>query len=238
MKEEFHDIEVIEKYLEGNLEGKRKEAFEKELRVNSELVEQVELYKKAIDELSNEGLRTHLKDIHNDLFMKSKNKQRWPYYLGVAASVLLLITFGYLFTNRGLSNETLFTTYFEPYPNLISTRNDAKTPFGKGMGNYSNHKYESAIQAFEEVSEDEQTSQDLVFYKGISYLALSLPNKAILSFEQVEHTTQYEEQLTWYLAMAYLKLDDVENTQKQLLKIQENSFKYAESIDLLKQIED
>lgn len=238
MKEELYDIETIEKYLEGKLEKTELEAFEKELTINAELAEQVEIYKSAIDELSNEGLRAHLKDIHNDLFIEPKNKQRWLYYIVIAASVLLLITFGYLFTNRTLSNETLFTTYFDPYPNLITTRNNDTSPFGKAMESYSHHKYEKAIQAFKEVSKNKQTFEDLIFYKGISYLALSLPNEAIPLFEQLEDLEQYKEQITWYMAMTYLQLDEIENTRKRLLQIEEGSFKYAEAQELLEQLDE
>ncbi len=238
-KTEIH-IELIEKYIEGKLDHKAFENFEKELKVNISLAQQVEQYKKVIRGLKEEGLRSQLKEYHNELFNKPKTprKIKWYYYAGVAASVLLLISSIYILFIRPVSSKKLYDTYFEPYPNLVTTRSNSTTKFERAMENYSHGYYKKAIVIFSEISQTDSVYIEALYYKGISLLALDLPSEAINTFEQLKNNEPYKEQLAWYLAMAYFRHNDIENTRKQLLKIEERSFKYTEAQELLEQLKD
>jgi len=240
LKKQENHIELIEKYLEGKLDKKELDNFEKELKTNVEFANKVELYKKAIQALQNEGLRSQLKEYHNELFNEADKgkKINWKLYMGIAASLLLLIASIYIFTNNTVSNKELSTAYFEPYPNLVTTRSNTVANFEKAMESYSNGNYKKAIQTFDKISKNEHIYNDVLFYKAISYLALNKPTETILLFEQLNGVEKYNEQLTWYLAISYLKLNDAENARKQFLKIKKNNYKFTQAQDLLEQLSD
>lgn len=240
MKKQENYIELIELYFQRKLDKKASDNFEKELKTNAKFADEVELYKKAVQGVQNEGLRSQLKEYHNKLFNEADKgkKINWKFYIGVAASLLLLIASIYIFTNKTISNKELFIAYFEPYPNLVTTRNNATTHFAEAMESYSNGNFEKTILAFDKIDKNKTLNNQVLFYKGISYLALDNPSKAIVLFKQLANHKQYNEQLAWYLAMAYLKLNNAENARKQLIQIGEESYKYAETQELLEQLKD
>jgi hypothetical protein len=180
-------------------------------------------------------LKIQLKGFHKEIFEQPKKKNRRLYYLGIAATFLIIACTIYLFKFNSISNQDLFTAYFEPYSNLVTTRDNLPSKLRKGMESYSQGDFEKAIVTFNEIGVNEEAYNDMLFYKGMSYLALDLPNETIKSFLLIK--TSYEEQLVWYSAMAFLNLDDTENTRKQLVKIKKNSFKYTEAQQLLEELE-
>jgi len=240
LKKTENHIELIEKYFEGKLDKDALSNFEKELETNAAFANEVELYKKAVRGLQDEGLRSQLKEYHNELFSTDDKgkKANWRFYLSIAASLVLLITSIYVFTNRATSYENLFTAYFEPYHNLVTTRSNTTTHFEKALESYSQGNFEKAIQAFDKISEKKQVYNDVLFYKGISYLALDMPTEAILLFKQLKNNKQYNEQLAWYLALSYLKLNDAENARKLLVQIGTKNYKFTQAQELLEQLED
>ncbi|MEO9802789.1 MAG: hypothetical protein ABJF04_06060 [Reichenbachiella sp.] len=237
MKDSLNDIARIERYLEGKLDSGEHQAFEKELETNTELAELVVLQKDIVDGVVSEGLKRQLKQYHTELFERPNKKSRW-YYIGAAASLALLVTSIYLFFDRSTSNEELFVAYFDPYPNLVTTRGNITNNFKKGMENYSNRNYNEAILDFEEIDKNEPEYTEMIFYKGVSHLALNQPTKAVELFEQFRDFGEYNEQAIWYLGMGYLKLGNIENVQKQLLQLKFGDFKYREAQELLEQLGD
>lgn len=236
MIEETNDIERIEKYVEGKLSLEETRAFAKELCDNTDLVSEMQAYQKAVKGIRDYGLKAELRTYHQEFFEKLANKRilYWKYISGIAASVIIIIGLVYILLFQSLSNSELFTRYFEPYPDIITTRNVDNSNLAKGLKSYSSGEYEMAITIFNSLPPTDPDYTTALFYMAISYLAITQPQIAIDSLEKLNRIDKtYQEQVHWYLALSYLKLDDTKSAKKQLMKIEEKHFKYIEAQELL-----
>jgi len=232
MNDHLKNIERIEKYFEGTSSSEEQRAFEKEIQTNPLLEQEVELYKRAVDALKAKGLRHDLKNFHDDLYGNSSN--RWKYYAAAAACLALLVTAFLLLQTSKQSHEKLFMKFFQPYPNLITTRAQNGSDFQPAMEYYNKGVYDSALIIFKQ---KESLEVQELFYKSICLLATERPNEAITSFEKlVEADSKFIQQTTWYIALAHLKNNNTEKALSELSKISPNDYKYGQAVKLIKEI--
>lgn len=118
-------IERIESYLDENLPQEEMRAFEQEMAENPDLRRDVDAHRKAhtvIRYADQKALKERLREIDRETMAKPA-KRRFLRYIAVAASVLVLISFGtflYLRSDMGaddhlsMSYEELAAEYFSP----------------------------------------------------------------------------------------------------------------------------
>jgi hypothetical protein len=109
MREELNHIELIEKYLLGELKGKELEAFESRLLNDADLRQEVEMQRLFVKGIENAGLKQSLNFIHSAMFESPASflSRHWMNLLA-GGSFCLVIIAAFLFAvfNDGIKNDT------------------------------------------------------------------------------------------------------------------------------------
>jgi anti-sigma-K factor RskA len=158
---------------------------------------------------------------------------------GVAAAIVLIFAAGWWFTQKRTSPESLFVSYFEPYPNVAApiVRNaTAKKPLEQALLLYEQKNYAAAITQLSALS---QQTEAVRFYLAMSHLSNGNAKAAIKHFAALKGnvSASYQKQTLWYLAMAHLANQDV-NACKNVLKqlTSEDNFYQKKALELMKQL--
>ena len=166
MIDEYNDIELIDLYLEDKLDPDALAKFENRVKADAEFRDLVDSQRHVIVEIKSAAFRDNVKS-----YLTARNEKssviQFPYWkwIGMAASVVIVIaSIVYL----AMPRENLFEQYFEPYPDLISTRNKSSESTD-AMYNYNSGKYALAIASFAKI--DSLSNQEK-FYLGVSYLVV------------------------------------------------------------------
>lgn len=249
--EEKYDL--VEKYLDGKLNGDALLDFEKQLENDEALKKEMTLHQQISETLRGEKVH-ELRDV-----LKSVNQQwqsppvkvaakprrfRIGRIAAIAASVLFLFfTSQYFFSSGSQTNEALFADHFEPYQMILNQRTqNPKAPevgasVDEAVAAYLNKDYEASSLAFQKLQNETPAAVIFKFYTAISELSLGNANKAIPILEEisVDAPPIFAEQCQWYLALAYLKNGDRIKAKNKLAEIQRGAFKYEEAQELIRQ---
>jgi tetratricopeptide (TPR) repeat protein len=242
------DVEFIERYLDDNLSPEEKRDFEMRLAVDEGFETVFKTYKSLVNGIKYSGrkeLHQKLKQYEDSLAIEEGLQKRFLglrfnsfYTYSVAASVLLLISFTYIFIiNQRTSANDIYSDYFQPYPNVVNptTRGGEQVRDIKEEAYrfYDMEEYEEAAIQFEKILILNQ-SDDILLYSANSYLALGKYDSAIAKLSILrELDSPFKTQSKWYLALSYLGKNDMGNAKKVLeeLKGEKNSYsKKAENI--------
>lgn len=218
----YGHMEEIELFLENKLKGDDLKEFEKHLKDDKNLAQQLSNYHLAVKEISKickDELKSKLKYIHNDLILdQDKQKQRRTAYLRIAAVFLGLIILAvpilYYKNLKQANNDQLFTEYFSPYTNVVSNRgseiDENNILNASAMYYYDKKEYGKALLNFEELLERTNLETSALFYYGISCLGAGEDNKAIEVLNKLSKSEDnvYYEQVIWYLALGNIKIDN------------------------------
>lgn len=242
------DFENIEKYINGSLEGEALELFEKQIKNNPELAQNIEKEGLLQDAIEEEGFRIALDDFHTSLTKQasveetsSKGKvislRFWMKYAAVAC-VAILITWGgvtFLTNTSQNKNEQLFATHFKPDPGLPTTMSVSDNySFYEAMVSYKQGKYEEAIVKWEVLLKEKPKNDTLNYFLGVANLANGNEDEAITF---LQWTTEHQESYFlpdahYYLGLANIKKGNLSKGE-QLLKLS----KLPKSSRLLKELE-
>lgn len=240
--------ETIEKYINGELTGEGLAAFEKEMKENKELAEDVILHIDIEKFLRNKELfeyREMLDEIHQKVAGEENNSKerkgiikflymRWQYAAAVLI-VILAISTVLFFTLRPSLNERLYSQYFESYNKTISSRSINQSPGSEmkiALNEYSNKNYEKAWGMLKEISDKDKTDAAF-FFRGMSAMETSKLDDAILSLSTVisNDSSLYVDQAIWYIGLCFLKKDDKENARVYFKKVVENNYNHKEEAE-------
>jgi len=234
---------LIEKYIQNRLNSKEKIEFDELLKgdidFEKEVIFQTNL-KKAVKKEDDIRFRSLISEIETktNRLIRKLSYIKWL----VAASIVLLLGLTYFLTqNNDASTDELFTSYFEPYRNVIlpiergGNQQDAKT---LAFMAYEKGDYQNAVKLFSKLYASTKESYYL-FYKANALLKLEKANEAIpLLLAHLKTKDTLTEKTNWYLALAYLKLNDKSNAKKVLKKvIADGKFKTNEAKELLKKFD-
>lgn len=246
--------EDFEKEIESN------SALKKEVELNKALKSSIsgegwhllntDTHKEQINKIvdqrrSNEYVEivNNLEGIGNQYFEKQKQKpaksRKLIYFIGVAASVLLLFTMGYF--NAQPSTDSLYTEYSEwsNLPSLTLQSNDTSI-LAKGEALFNTKQYEKAIALFSKNTEESPTINPYVLsYLGASYLELEDYDNALNTFDKLLNSNTLDSSKGyWYKAMVYLKQGDQDKTIEILNLITKNEqhYNFNKAKQLLKKL--
>jgi tetratricopeptide (TPR) repeat protein len=207
-------LDDIEKYLMDKLTGSERKTFEKKMKDDPSLQDRVDHYRSLLEGIElgfNRELKSLLQEEEiriRDLKSKEKSKTRRLYYtLGIAASITLLIIMVFTTKDQLPDNETLFITYYQPYPNIESpvsrSENNKENPYAF----YENENYSEALDLFAQLNDKNPSDPAPVFYSGICNLELNNTERAISFFKSIQkyNDNKYTRPANWYLALSYVK---------------------------------
>lgn len=234
MKEENKEIEIVERYLKGEIT--LEEAYQACGFSSAESFhELVKSYELGRDDVVDSALHRDLQEIHRKHFGSSTTRKSVSrqYYM-VAATLVLLAVFTYFMINREADHKPTFETFFRPYPNYDLSRNNTDEVLSKAMNFYAVGEFDSAELVFESMELD-SVNFDYSFYKGLTYLANRSFKESVASLEPILNAAgnPYYQQTRWYLALAFWQEGDLAKTKGLLSSISAGEYNYDQAQKLL-----
>lgn len=156
--------------------------------------------------------------------------------LYIAASIAILLGVTLFVFNQNPTADSLYASYFEPYPNTVApiVRNATeKSLESDAFAAYEKGDFQQASELFKEIfktSDEEYIS----FYQAISMMELKQSEKAEQIFTSTQWSEPYKERADWYLALNYLHQNKIAQANSVLEKIVKNkTYKFEEATKLL-----
>lgn len=250
MDNEERDIEIIERYLNAELDNEATSKVEERLLSDKEfhkLKDDYLLIKIGTAYGKREELRESLvaleKTLDQNIVAKKSIFLRAGFQWAVAASVVLLFGLFFMFKlSSGTTNSEIFAAYFEPYPNVVEAVVRADTPQltleQSAYYNYEAENYKEAIDIFLQFP-DLDSDDFAKLYLGVSLMANNQSVEAIDILQQAQKEGATTEiQAKWYLALAHLTIGEVNTTKEILSELTTISKAYKEKAEeLLKKLD-
>jgi tetratricopeptide (TPR) repeat protein len=215
--------------------------------LSSEMLHQEEI-EKAIAELDIMKLRADLKGISQMAAVKETrilhlaSPGRKMLFWSAAASIAVLIAFSALLQPKGISDQELYASYYQPYKNgaVLSRSGSTSTSLlSLALREIDREDFTTALNLLKIASADKIDGFAANFYTGEVYQKLGDYKSAIKSFnEVVQHGDNLlVEQSQWFIGLCYLKMNEKAEAANQFRSIVASKGYYSEkSRDLLKQL--
>jgi TolA-binding protein len=229
-------IELFDRYLNNEMTLSEVKFFENKLLNSAELKSEFEFFKNLEQGIRQEEIIDFKQKLQEwdstkliPLNRTKKNHLRW---IGVAATLVVLIGIASIITFQTPQNEKLVASYFEPYDNVLTVRGE-KEDLDDALLKYEQKEYAQAIRQFEKYKKN----REALFYLGESYLAVKAYDKAISAFtEVIKSNSIFSEIATFHLALAQIGNDEQENALSTLKKIPPTSDYHSAAISLLDEL--
>ena len=214
MEERF---ELIDRYFENALSPKERLEFN-DLLQNEESFRKEFLFhknlKKAIKQHQNEELKETLGKFESNLNRYSRFSIVPVKWLAAASLALVLSLGSWMVKNYVFpSNERIFASYYEPYPNTvlpIVRGDELHTIEYRAFLAYEAGEYHKAINLFNSVENSED--KYIQFYKALCLLSVDKTDEAIQALIPLTKSSpgtlqnmDCRQKATWYIGLAYLK---------------------------------
>ncbi len=232
--------ELIERYLQKQLEGIELRRFEDQLEKDEELQKRVKLERELIEAISSKSdfniFRRIVNEASDDYF---NDKPTISFStLKIAASIALLISASWIIwtISKPSTPDALYDEYFEPYIIQTTPRNliDDSDNYMLGTIHYRDMEYDSAISKFKTYLVETPDDYRAQLMLGISFMAIKdfKAAKVVLIRLVNDPNHLFQDQARWYLGLLYLSDKDADNDEKA-----EKVFEEIEDITLLDKIE-
>ena len=225
----MNEQEKLEKYLEGEMSESEKIAFEKKMKADPELTEQVRLHQALEVALGNReeiAVEANLQAIMaekpaQEVPNEKKVRRLWQYLSVAAAVVILLVGVKYIFFNDTITPDQIYTMHYVAYDGSGELRTGDSVPrrlLDNAFDSYNAGNYAQALNVFDSILVRVPGNARANFYLGICFMETGQSQKAIEAFQAVLDHGQnlYINQSTWYIAMACLNLKDLACTRSRL----------------------
>lgn len=223
------DIELIEKYHKGLLQGAELEQFVRRekgdkdfaLKVKSytEIMEGIKYYGEQMEFAETvQGWEKEIKatsgtatpDLPDQLQSPADNKiipinrRNLYWFSAIAASFLILILFTTVFKNK--DPQELADNYIESNLTVLSTTMGGEAELAAGISAFNEKDYAQAEAAFLSMSENNGLAPETTKYLGITYLRMGHYDKAMEQFTKlISYTNLYSNPGKFYLAVTLMK---------------------------------
>ena len=224
-------FEIIEKFIDNDLDADKLEWFQNKLREEPEFARQYQLQldlNKAILEDDVMQLRDQLQDIYGQYMTNEKKTIRHNFIkrFSVAATIMLIIGLSlvYLLMEKTATTRELFTQYYKPYENITKMRSGdvgEDQGFNLAFKFYDKGLYNEALEQFNRLIESEPDNAFLLFYTAITEIETGNVEQAISKFKKIIELGNdiFSQQSEWYMGLCYLKLDNKEEAVRIFSRI-------------------
>ena len=218
-------IELIERYFENSLSPKERLEFNDLLQNNEDFRKEFLFHKdlkKAITRHQNDELKETLGKFESNLNKNSRFSVIPVKWLAAASLALLLSVGSWMVKNNVFpSNERIFDSYYEPYPNTvlpIVRGDELHTIEYRAFLAYEAGEYHKAINLFNSVENSED--KYIQFYQALCLLSVDKTEEAIHTLIPLTKSSpgtlqniDCRQKATWYVGLAYLKQGDEEEAR-------------------------
>jgi TolA-binding protein len=220
-------LETIERYLKNSMPVAERNTFEKKIKSNPTLQQQVKDIESILFGVRRGVLKNKTKEFHEALISENatSKKEKKVFFLNyktisIAASIVILVGCFWFF-NRTSQNETIFNTYFTEDRGLETNMGATNQyAFDDAMVDYKHGKYDKAIKKWGLLLKKQPKNDTLNYFLGVSHLANKDVNKAIQFLETTVNNSEstFLNEANFYLGLSYLKLDKTDLAIETLQK--------------------
>ncbi len=214
MDNTYPDLERMDQYYSGTLEGDDLVLFEDRLKNDPDFAHEYELFLASVRAAAVEGRERDRKKIR-DLLDKADDEDKgfrsrgvWPWLL--AASLLILVGSAFVFRTSGNTDPAdLYEAYNEPYPDYFNTMsvNGSHTLVRLGSEAYGQGDWQGTVGYYTQVPDTFDRFNLVQIYLGYAYTELDSFSQAGDCFRFVIDAgdESLEETAWWFLGMCKLK---------------------------------
>lgn len=249
MTNKFKHSATIEQFLANEMAPSERAAFKKELRSNPDLAAELKLSQTIDSAIINDDIidlrRKLIAAINASHLAKPEvpvvhmHTRKWWY---AAASVLVLCAFAatlYLQTGRNLSNDSLFTQYYNAENIVDQTRGDENIV--EAVIKFQQKDFATASVLFKRILDKDNSNIAVWFYYGISNIETKNYDNSIKAFNTIikQNDNLYIEHAEWYLGLCYLKNNQKDKAIDQFVVVASNpdNFHRQEAKNILEKLQ-
>ena len=249
MTTNFKHSASIEQYLANEMTATERNAFKKELSSNPGLAEELKLSQlidSAIEREDIIDLRSKLIAVINanratrtEVPVVRMYTRKWWY---AAASLLVLCAVAatlYLQTSRKVSNDALFSQYYNSENIVDQTRGDQNIL--EAVIKFQQKDFATASVLFKNILDKDNSNIAVWFYYGISNIETKNYGNSIKAFNTIikQNDNLYIEHAEWYLGLCYLKNNQKEKAIDQFMLVASNpdNFHRLEAKNILEKLQ-
>ncbi|MEP0987533.1 tetratricopeptide repeat protein [Ekhidna sp.] len=217
----------LEEYFDRNTDDAKKRQISSNTSVDEEIL--IKLGDSLRTDNEVQAFKTKL-----DAVIKQKKRRQWI-YLKIAASIVLILSLGFLIININdeLDQNDLFQAYYKPYDGYSVPRggNDL---WSDGILLYENRAFADAIELFNQAIIENPNDSKLMLILGSCYLSTNQVKQAEQILMKIEDSNELiVSNKKWYLALTYLKQNKIDRSKKLLVELVETSPSYAKKAAIL-----
>ena len=237
--EDLKYFDQIERYLDNEMTAEEKRRFDNELQYNSELAEELELYKQIVSGIKDyhiDKLKKELRKVDFELdaeLEQSKKTRKLVVYLSIAASFLLLIgtsAYFFMFNNKvNYAEIALQNREAEKgLPVFMSANNEVG--LSEAMTLYKQKNYSESLNLLKKIELTKPTNDTIIYYIGLNNELINNTQEAIKYFEKLisVESSIFKEKAEYRLSLCYLIKGEVNKAKTMLNAIteqQQHAFK-------------
>lgn len=242
------DLEkIMADYLANNLKPDQLQEFERRLKEDPQLREEVSQLTDLDQGLRALALDEFKQEVRGWERMAGKSTIRWRPMAIAASLLLLLIPVWFIFQESSRSSEDLFIAYYQPYEEVITSRgaDDSAAVSGLhlltgGLEAYNDRSFQQCAELLSEYLKLNPAEHRVALYLAIAQLELGLQQAAEINFEKAQLDPAFRQQAQWYQALSYLKFSDIDKASQllSLISAQDNHYRRQQASTLLKELSD
>ncbi len=243
------DYDMINRYLEGEMNAEELKAFELQMQQDADMQNEVELTRDVFSTLkiklqpgeNEKKLRYSLQEINSEFFSKkskqakivSVNRRRWMTAVAAIFIMALLLTVW-----QPWKKEDLYQQYAALQMPAVAERGTTTDNLLKSaVENFNDKKFEKAIPAFEEVLKDSNQNTFVQYYYSIALLQNNQIEKSRALLAQLYNgVSLFKYDAAFYMALSYLKEKNKPVCKEWLNKIPADAGPYNKAQELFKKL--
>ena len=218
-------LELIERYLNHELDGQDLIDFEKKLENDQDFRDEVNFVKNISTGVERAILKEKMESFHSEMQSETPTIKlhRRHIFLKIAVAASLLIGFALMFYYYQTDPyEKLYQAYYSPDPGLPTVMSStSEYDFYDAMVDYKRENYDSAINKWSALQANSPSNDTLNYFLGMAWMASDDVDKALPYLETVntEAESTFYEDARYYTALYHLKKNNIELAKQNLSEL-------------------
>ncbi len=249
MKNKLKHSASIEQYLANEMAPLERAAFKKELKLNPDLAMEMKLSENIDSALMKDDILELRRKLINAIVAGRLEKEEVPVvrmynrkWWYAAASLLVLCAVAatlYLQTPRSISNDSLFSQYYNSENIVDQTRGDQNIV--EAILKFQQKDFSAASVLFKSILDKDNSNIAVWFYYGISNIETKNYDNSIKAFNLIikQNDNLYIEHAEWFLGLCYLKNNQKDKAVDQFVVVASNpdNFHRQEAKNILEKLQ-
>lgn len=223
--------ELIELYIDGELEGEELSDFQLKLENDDALRKQVELRREINESIVDDDVY-YLRKRMSILIPRVVTRKRVYYKYSAIAAACIIAVLSTLYFQPFIQPEVVCNSFYSPYQTDLNTRSDDKVFLGVNFAVklYAEKEYEASYELLKNYSRDNFNNPVAKYYLALNAMELNRLEEAELYFVDLIESAEYGYVVhaKWYLSLIYLKQDDLVQARALLNELKDESGFYEE----------